>query len=117
MSAMASACQLFTSPVTLRTASPEQDQAFCAGYTLIEATVRADPASPGNPWLEVPDGTRYEVIWPIGYSARLADRVELVNSGGAVEAREGDVLRNLDVCPIQDRLLLVRSLKQVPENP
>ena len=39
-----------------------------------------------------PDGTRTELVWPVGFSARFRPTLEILDDAGAVIAREGDLV-------------------------
>lgn len=59
---------------------------------LAQGTLVPDPRS--GLALASGNGERTPVMWPFGYSARLVDGViELVDSSGALVAREGDMVQ------------------------
>ena len=43
-------------------------------------------------WMTFPDGTRHELAWPLGYSARFSPELELLDERGQIVAREGSLL-------------------------
>lgn len=59
---------------------------------LAEGILHGDPGDPRVAWLINPDGLRYELQWPRGFTARFNPELELVASNGEVVAREGDDL-------------------------
>jgi len=58
----------------------------------IAAVLRGSPSDPRVVWLEnfLDGGGRQEVVWPQGFSARFAPRLEVLDSGGRIVMREGD---------------------------
>jgi hypothetical protein len=78
----------------------------CAGVGL-STVLRGDPADPRVAWLErLADRTRMDVVWPAGYRARFAPRLEVLDASGAVVARDGDAVEG--ACAIgNDRLEVV----------
>jgi hypothetical protein len=69
---------------------------MCSGVGLSDAFLRGDPNAPGEKvWLEPIGpgaGGPRQVIWPAGFRARFAPRLELMDASGLVIAREGDLL-------------------------
>jgi hypothetical protein len=59
---------------------------------LAEGILHGDPDDPRLAWLVNPDGVRYELQWPRGFTARFNPELEMVASNGEVVAREGDDL-------------------------
>jgi hypothetical protein len=43
-------------------------------------------------WMTFPDGSRHELAWPLGYSARFTPALELLDEDGKVVAREGSLI-------------------------
>jgi len=43
-------------------------------------------------WMTVPDGSRQELAWPLGYSARFIPKLELLDETGSVVGREGTLI-------------------------
>lgn len=93
-------------------------QPTCAGAELSRATVRGRPDTPNPIWLEVlvdgKTGRSHPTIWPAGYTARFDPDLQIIGPSGAVFAREGDVLVDVEVCSedlVDDsRLLRIRSI-------
>jgi hypothetical protein len=61
----------------------------CAGVGL-QAVLRGNPNDPRVAWLINPDGSRFDVVWPAGYRARFAPRLEVLDAAGNVVIRDGD---------------------------
>jgi hypothetical protein len=67
---------------------------LCAGVGL-DAVLHGDPRYPDIAWLENrihPGPHRIDVVWPVGYRARFAPKLEVVDATGTVVLREGDVV-------------------------
>jgi hypothetical protein len=60
----------------------------CAGVGT-EAVLAGDPGDPQVAWI-VSRGTRVDVVFPYGFSARFAPNLEILDAAGAVVARSGD---------------------------
>ena len=64
-------------------------------------------------WMTFPNGSRHELAWPVGYSARFTPVLELLDGGGQVVGREGT--RVTGGCGIpEDPNVLWMSLEPVP---
>ena len=64
---------------------------LCAGGGFVgDFRIRGALTDPRLTWMERPDGTRQDVAWPVGYSARFTPQLELLDDEGAVIARESD---------------------------
>ncbi len=62
----------------------------CAGVGLT-SVLHGDPGDPRLAWLTPFEGVgRTDVVWPIGYSARFAPALEVLDETGRVVLREGD---------------------------
>ncbi len=61
----------------------------CAGVGL-DAVLHAAPNDLRVAWLINNLGTRIDVIWPVGYRARFAPTLEVLDAAGLVVLREGD---------------------------
>jgi len=69
---------------------PSGAAAVCAGMA-INAVVRGDAADLRVAWLvDVDLGSRIDVVWPSGYRARFAPRLEVLDGAGTVVLRDGD---------------------------
>jgi hypothetical protein len=63
---------------------------LCAGGGFVGGFfLRGSPEDPRMAWMRFPDGTRHELAWPIGYSARFDPALEVLDDRGHVIAREG----------------------------
>jgi hypothetical protein len=73
------------------------------------AVLHGDPTAAVSVWLQPTGpgaGGPQRVIWPAGLRARFARRLELIDSSGAVVAREGDLLVDIGVLPGPDVLVI-----------
>jgi hypothetical protein len=57
--------------------------------------LHGSPDDPHLAWMTDPDGTRYELAWSRGTSARFAPQLEVIGPDGAVTAREGTLVVGL----------------------
>lgn len=80
----------------------------CEGVGLLNATLAGDANDPHLAWL-VQNGTRMDVVFPAGFTARFNPRLEIVDGSGAAVAHEGDVIDGACVTgpDVQDRLLIL----------
>ena len=63
---------------------------LCAGGGFVEGQrLHGAPDDPRLVWMEKSDGTREEVAWPTGFSARFTPELELLDGSGRVVAWEG----------------------------
>jgi hypothetical protein len=62
----------------------------CRGIGLEGATLVGSISDPRVTWLRSSNGSRIDLVWPPGYSARFAPRLEVLNESGLVVFREGD---------------------------
>ncbi len=70
-----------------RTDEPEEGRAL-----QITGTFDGDPQLEGGcAWVDAPDGTRYEVLWPEGYEVDF-DRMRLLGPEGEEVAASGDTV-------------------------
>jgi len=60
----------------------------CAGVGT-EAVLTGDPNDPRVAWL-MASGTRVDVVFPSGFTARFTPALEVLNASGAVVGRAGD---------------------------
>jgi hypothetical protein len=76
----------------------------------LDATLTGDPSDPRLAWLVAEQGQRIEIVWPPGYTARFAPRVEVLDAKGLVVFRDGDSVRGGCVTgPDAQGPLLIRS--------
>jgi len=75
---------------------------LCAGVGFVGGFVlHGSPLDPRGAWMTMPDGTRQELGWPLGTSARFVPGLELLDADGRLIAREGS---NVDGgCPTPER--------------
>jgi hypothetical protein len=65
---------------------------ICAGVG-VSALLRGDAHDPALTWVEdTTTHTRRDVVWPVGYRARFAPRLEVLDASGTVVLREGDLI-------------------------
>jgi hypothetical protein len=84
--------------------SPPATPPACAGVGL-DAILHGDPADPAVTWLDDrAGGGRLEVTWPVGFRARFAPRLVVVDPTGRVVHRDGDAIDG--ACVDGDRMLL-----------
>jgi hypothetical protein len=87
------------------TAAPSGAVAACAGVGLVGATLRGDPHDPRVVWLDLgPNGTR-GLVFPLGFTARFAPRLEVLDTSGQVRFREGDAITGACVWGNNDLLI------------
>jgi hypothetical protein len=66
---------------------------LCAGTGLVGGFfVHGSPLDPRSAWMTIPDGSRRELAWPVGYSARFVPGLEVLDDTGRVIAREGSTV-------------------------
>ena len=61
----------------------------CAGVGL-DAFLHGNAGDPHTAWLERPDGTRQDVLFPAGYTAAFAPTLQVLDPAGRVAMEEGD---------------------------
>ena len=65
----------------------------CGGVGFVgEFRLHGSPTDPSIVWMTQPDGSRAELAWPLGYSARFTPLLELLDDHGAVVGHEGSLL-------------------------
>ena len=69
---------------------------FVGGYFL-----RGSSTDSRSAWMTFPDGSRHELAWPVGYSARFVPALEVLDDTAHVIAREGSPVGG--GCLTQDR--------------
>lgn len=72
----------------------------CAGTGLVDATIHGSPDDPRLVWVEFRDGSRKEVAWPAGFSARSVPTLEVLDAVGRVVGVEGT--EAIGQCPTKD---------------
>lgn len=72
----------------LRTVDRPSDN--CFGVGLDPVHLEGDPTDPRVAWLENAGHRRFETVWPLGYTARFAPRLEVLDSSGTVVYHAGD---------------------------
>jgi hypothetical protein len=64
----------------------------CAGVAFDKRVVIHGAAEdPALAWIVFPDGTRVNLVWPLGFRARFVPKLEVLNASGRVVARDGDL--------------------------
>ena len=83
-------------PLTLRT-QPWTLWPFSFGCAMAALTpIRVERDGVSMVFADDSSGSRMQVVWPSGYSARLMNgRAELIQPDGSVLARDGDVISDL----------------------
>jgi hypothetical protein len=65
----------------------------CGGVGFVgEYRLHGAANDPRVVWMTQPDGTRAELAWPVGYSARFTPDLELLDDMGEVVGREGSLV-------------------------
>lgn len=85
---------------------PSAVSSACRGVGL-RATLHGDPSDPRIAWVVYDGGGRRDVIWPTGYRARFAPRLEVLDTDGRVVLGEGDRIEGACVTDDPNVLLLV----------
>ena len=71
----------------------------CGGVGLVgDYRLHGSPTDPHLAWMTDPDGSRHELAWPPGTSARFSPGLEVIGPNGAVLAREGWLV--VGRCPV-----------------
>lgn len=66
---------------------------LCAGVGFVGGFfLHGSPLDPRSAWMTTPDGSRHELAWPVGYSARFVPDLEVLDDAGRVIAREGSTV-------------------------
>lgn len=64
----------------------------CAGVAYMnKVVIHGSAEDPALAWIVFPDGTRVNLVWPLGFRARFVPKLEVLNASGRVVAREGDL--------------------------
>ena len=92
--------------VELSASFPPHDGSVIAcgmsGYD--DSVLRGSPSAVDPVWLEAVarPGVKIAIRWPAGFRARFAPKLELIDPGGTVVARDGDVLTLIGTGPGTD---------------
>jgi hypothetical protein len=81
-----------TSADGLRTFTWPQD-ALCPAFASarpVSGVLRGEAGAREPVWIEGPDGQRWSVVWPAGFSVTFEPAAELRDEHGKVVARDGD---------------------------
>ena len=81
-------CELAIGPLPLPVTEFSND---CRGVGL-DATLTGSPNDARLTWLVTDREGRIELVWPRGYTARFAPKLEVINESGLVVFREGDAI-------------------------
>lgn len=66
---------------------------FCSLAELLPVRIEGDRAADPPIWGVASNGSRVDLLWPIGFTLRATDgRLEVVDSNGEVVARKGEFL-------------------------
>ena len=92
-----SGCGLFAKAAALPFDPSFRPPGDCVGVGL-DAILHGDAADPRVTWMvDRSSGRRIDVVWPVGYGARFAPSLEVLDEAGMVIAREGDLI--IGGCP------------------
>jgi hypothetical protein len=70
------------------------DNMLCAGAGYVgEFRLHGAADDPHLAWMIRPDGSRTELAWPVGFSARFSPTLEVLDGQGRVIASEGSVVQ------------------------
>ena len=109
MLALAGCGQTATSPVPTRSLGPGErwlpvanwTGRLCGGGGFVgDFRLHGSPDDPSTAWMTYPDGSRKELAWSPGTSARFIPALEVVGPDGNVIAREGSLVTG--GCPVGD---------------
>jgi len=68
-------------------------QLLCGGVGFVgEFRLHGSAADPQLAWMTRPDGTRQDLVWQVGYSARFTPQLEVLDQHGTVIASEGTLV-------------------------
>jgi hypothetical protein len=72
---------------------PDGSTLLCAGGGFVgDIRLRGAANDPRLAWMVYPDGSRTELSWPVGYSARFVPRLEVLDGAGRVVGRDGSLV-------------------------
>ena len=93
--------------------TPGGQQVLCAGGGFAEAIrLRGSPDDPRLVWMVDAGGTRTELAWPVGYSARFTPQLELLDNSGRVVGRQGTLV--VGGCQTADHGVMAVELENAP---
>jgi hypothetical protein len=96
LAAGAVAVPLVTEPIPA-VVPPNTELRACPAALITPFTARYVPDDAARPvhYLRTGDGVDFLVVWPVGFSARRTDRLEIVAPDGKVIVREGQRVEGL----------------------
>jgi len=72
---------------------PDGSTLLCAGGGFVgDFRLRGSPIDPRLVWMANPDGSRTDLSWPSGYSARFVPGLEVLDQNGRVVGRDGTLV-------------------------
>ena len=78
---------------------------LCAGGGFVgDVRLHGSPEDPRGAWITFKDGSRKELVWSAGTSARFTPELEVIGPNGNVIASEGS--RITGGCPVGDASVL-----------
>ena len=80
-----------------------------------EFRLHGSPTDQRLVWMTFPDGSRRELAWPLGYSARFTPDLELLDENGKLVGREGTPVTG--GCETPQRGVLWVELESRPGSP
>jgi hypothetical protein len=75
-------------------------------FLSFEGVLRGDPEADRVAWLDLRNDHRWEVVWPSGYRARFAPRLQILDPGGRVVLEEGATVTSACAVGDPDTVLL-----------
>lgn len=75
-------------------------------FLSFEGVLGGDPDADRVAWLELRNDDRWEVVWPSGYRARFAPRLQILDAGGRVVLEEGATVTSACAVGDPDTVLL-----------
>jgi hypothetical protein len=88
----------------------------CAGVAFDKRVVIHGAAEdPALAWIVFPDGTRVNLVWPLGFRARFVPKLEVLDPSGRVVARDGDLATG--GCGMGPNSALIEAAMNTPNPP
>jgi hypothetical protein len=88
----------------------------CAGVAYVDRVViHGSATDPALAWIVFPDGHRVNLVWPLGFRARFAPKLEVVDASGRVVARDGDLATG--GCGMGPNSALIEAAMNTPNPP